>query len=384
MHHLRLLKLLNFLFIGSFILGWNIAHATQTIQSDWTAEISAKGWIIVDFNTGEILAGNNMHKRLYPASITKIVTAIMAIEQKSLDEIVIVSQTADDTIGSSLYLEKGDRINLKDLLYGIMLHSGNDGAVAVAESVAGTESKFAQQMTAFVQSIGAKDTQLLNASGLPDDEHYTTAYDMSVITRYAMKNPVFREIVAQKSYNWSPNLWRPELSNHEKEDAKHFAIPWTENVQIINHNNRLLTQYNGTTGIKNGFTSEARYTLVGTAKRKETELIAVILKSDNADSAYKDIAKILDYGFSISKDIKPADELTEVISQTKLETAKPISPETNKIKVQEPKEIVLEPKKMTGGNSRLWERLLPYILTGGLIVIGLIFLVIGFILRKKS
>lgn len=263
-------------------------------------DVNADAWLIMNREKGEILSEKNMGDRHFPASITKIVTAIIAIEQKDLDEVVTISRTAADTIGSSLYLEEGDEITLRDLLYGSMLHSGNDGAVAIAEHISDSESEFAKRMTAFVQSIGALATHFTNASGLPDDEHYTTAKDMAIITAYAMDNSSFREMVQHKTYNWNETLWRDNLLNHEKEEAKGLGVSWTGSPQIINHN-RLLNEYDGAIGIKNGFTHEARYTVVGAAKRDKTELIAVVLKSYNADTAYQDITKILDYGFTLSR-----------------------------------------------------------------------------------
>jgi D-alanyl-D-alanine carboxypeptidase len=284
-----------FLIFLSMYWGYTVQAAPQS--TDLPSDIYADAWVVMDSQTGEVLSENNMKDRHFPASITKMITAIIAIEQKDLDEIVTVSKTAAETIGSSLYLEEGDKIHLRDLLYGIMLHSGNDGAVAIAEHMAGSEAEFAKQMTAFVRSIGAANTHFTNASGLPDDEHYTTAEDMAIITRYAMKNSIFKEMVKHQTYNWDEELARENLLIHEKEDAKGLGIPWTGQPQIVNHN-RLLSEYDGAIGIKNGFTHEARYTLVGAAKRDDTELFAVVLRSDNVDTAYQDITKLLDYGFA--------------------------------------------------------------------------------------
>ena len=285
------------LFLISSLIGSAVQAESQ--PKDISDEIVADAWVVMDSQSGEILLEKNKDKRHFPASITKIVTAIMAIEQRDLNEVVTVSQHAADTEGSSLYLKKGDKVILKDLLYGIMLHSGNDGAVATAEHLAGNEVEFARRMTLFVRSIGAKNTNFVNASGLPNENHYTTAYDMAVITRYAMQNPIFREIVSTKGYRWSENLWSESLGIHEKDDALQYGVTWTGQPMVVNHN-RLLKQYEGATGIKNGFTHEARYTLVGAAERNDTELIAVILRSTNVDTAYQDITKLLDHGFSIA------------------------------------------------------------------------------------
>ncbi|USK62410.1 D-alanyl-D-alanine carboxypeptidase family protein [Peribacillus asahii] len=271
-------------------------NAKEDIQYD----INADAWVVMESETGKVLLDKNMNKQNFPASITKIITAIIAIEERELSEIVMVSEHAQNTEGSSLSLKAGDQISLLDLLYGIMLHSGNDGAVAVAEHISTNETDFAQKMTSFVKSIGAKNSHFTNASGLPNNEHYTTAYDMAIITRYAMKNAFFKEMVQHKTYNWDEQLWRDTLMTHEKSEAKEYGIAWEGKPKIINHN-RLLGLYEGATGIKNGFTHESRYTLVGSANRNGSELIAVVLKSANVDTAYKDIITLLDEGFRIKK-----------------------------------------------------------------------------------
>lgn len=295
-----------------FFFNGNLVQA----EPNFSDVISADAWVVMESNTSEILFEKNMNEVHFPASITKIVTAILAIEEGRLDEMVTVSQQAVATEGSSLTLKEGDMIPLKDLLYGIMLHSGNDGAVAVAEHISQTEKKFAQKMTSFARSIGAKNTNFVNASGLPNDQHYTTAYDMALITQYAMKNPIFKEIVGHKSYKWNAHLWNNELESHEKEEAMKLGLPWTGEPQIINHN-RLLTSYEGATGVKNGFTHKARYTVVGVAERNQTELMAIILRSDNVDAASKDMKKLLDEGFSLSMKRNQEESNHDVINEAK-------------------------------------------------------------------
>ncbi|MFA8439806.1 D-alanyl-D-alanine carboxypeptidase family protein [Pueribacillus sp. YX66] len=304
--------ILSYVVIILLFINGNLAKA----ELNWSDVISADAWVVMDSDTGEILLEKNKNEAHFPASITKIVTAIIAIEESELDEVVTVSRQAVATEGSSLTLKEGDQIHLKDLLYGIMLHSGNDGAVAVAEHISQTENEFAQKMTSFARSIGAKNTNFVNASGLPNDLHYTTAYDMAIITRYAMKNPVFKKIVGHKTYKWDKHLWNSELESHEKEEAKKLGLPWTGEPQIINHN-RLLTSYGGATGVKNGFTHKARYTVVGAAERNQTELIAVIFRSDNVDTAFQDMKKLLDEGFSLSMKKNQKESNNDVIDEEK-------------------------------------------------------------------
>lgn len=288
-----------FLFLHT-VLASNAVQAVSDERSfqEIASAINADAWVVMDNRSGEVLVEQNKDVRHYPASITKVATAMMAINQANLDEVAAVSQTAAKTEGSSLELKSGDKLTIRDLLYGIMLHSGNDGAVAIAEHLSGSEEKFAKQMTLFLKTIGAGNTNFVNASGLPDEKHYTTALDMAIITRYAMKNPVFREIVKTKAYGWDKGIWTESLENHESVEAEKLALPWTGKPQIINHN-QLLAIYDGAIGIKNGFTHEARYTLVGGAERNGRELIAVILKSDNVDTAYQDMTRLLDYAFAL-------------------------------------------------------------------------------------
>lgn len=281
------------IFVFLFIFSERIYAQEHSYQ-----EINADSYIVIDSKTGEIIIEKNMNKQQFPASITKIITAIIAIQERDINETVTISEHAQNTEGTSLSLIAGDRISLKDLLYGIMLHSGNDGAVAIAEHISNSEMEFAKKMTSFARSIGANNTQFTNASGLPNNNHYTTAYDMAIITRYAMKNNVFKEIVQHKQYTWDSHFWRNDLMEHEKIDASKLGIPWEGDPKIVNHN-LLLDLYEGATGIKNGFTHEARYTLVGSAKKKGTELIAVLLKSKDSDTAYKDMTNLLDSGFKV-------------------------------------------------------------------------------------
>lgn len=269
-------------------------YAQETLEQ----EINADAYVVIDSKTGEIILEKNKDKPHFPASITKIITAIIAIEERDLNEEVTISQHAQNTVGTNLSLLAGDKISLRDLLYGIMLHSGNDGAVAIAEHISNSETKFAQKMTSFVNSIGANNTQFVNASGLPSDQHYTTANDMAIIARYAMNNKVFKEIVQHKQFTWDNGLWRDELMEHEKTEAASLGVLWDGKPKIINHN-ALLSLYEGATGIKNGFTHEARYTLVGSAKKNGTEIIAVLLRSQDSGAAYNDMINLLNEGFKL-------------------------------------------------------------------------------------
>ncbi|HEX3048805.1 MAG TPA: D-alanyl-D-alanine carboxypeptidase, partial [Bacillota bacterium] len=187
---------------------------------------------------------------------------------------VVISATAASKAGSSMYLVQNEKLKLKDLLYGLLMVSGNDAAAAIAEHIAGSESKFAEMMTAKARSLGLKHTQFQNSSGLPAKNHYTTAYDLAMIARYALQNTLFSEIVKTKVA--TVPSYKPGQTQ-----------------QLINHN-KLLWRYPYTTGIKTGYTVKAGKCLVASAEHNKTTLIAVVLKSS---TMYTDSKKLFEYGF---------------------------------------------------------------------------------------
>ncbi|MGD6969662.1 D-alanyl-D-alanine carboxypeptidase family protein [Rossellomorea aquimaris] len=238
--------------------------------------VSSQRAILMDQETGRILYEKDAHSQSRIASITKIMTAILAVESGMMDKEVTVSSNAAGTEGSSLYLKAGEKIKLEDLVYGLMLRSGNDAAVAIAESVGGSLDGFAYMMNEKANEIGMKNTHFSNPHGLDDHEdHYSTAYDMAVLTRYSMENEVYKQISGTKVHT-SPN---PE----EKWDRK-----WK-------NKNRLLTElYKHSTGGKTGYTKLAKRTLVSTASKDGENLIAVTL---NGPDDWNDHIGMFEYGF---------------------------------------------------------------------------------------
>ncbi len=223
--------------------------------------IAAKGAILMEQHSGRVLYEKNAHAPLRIASITKIMTAILAIESGKLDDTVKVSNKAIHTEGSSLYLQPNEKMKLIDLTYGLMLRSGNDAAVAIAEHVGGSLEEFVDMMNKKAKEIGMKNTVFANPHGLDDHEnHYSSAYDMALLTRYAMKNETYAKISGTKDY-------RPSSGE--------IARSW--------HNkNRLLTQfYEYCTGGKTGYTKRAKRTLVTTASKDNLDLIAVTINDGN-------------------------------------------------------------------------------------------------------
>jgi len=242
-----------------------------------TDALSGESAILIDAATGQVLFEKNPHERLYPASITKIATGIYAIEKGNPDDIVTVSKKARYEEGTRVYLGEGEQVPLRKLEYGLLMHSGNDAATAIAEHLSQTTERFAEELNAYQQEkVGVTETHFANAHGLHDPNHYTTAADMAKIARYAMSNPTFREIVATNRLPWDGREWKSELINH----------------------NKLLRDYTGATGIKNGFTDQAMHTLVGSAKRGNTEFIAVTMRAGASSYAYQDVTQMLDYGFA--------------------------------------------------------------------------------------
>lgn len=258
----------------------------QTAQA--SVSVSARSAILIEQESGRVLYEKDAYRVSRIASITKIMTAILAIESGQLDEKVKVSENAVRTEGSSIYLKPGEKIRLEDLVYGLMLRSGNDAAVAIAEHVGGSLEGFAYLMNEKAQQIGMENTHFANPHGLDDHEdHVSTAYDMAILTRYAMKNEIYKEISGTKIHR-APN-------------------PTESWDRVWKNKNRLLTEkYKYSTGGKTGYTKRAKRTLVSTAKKDDFGLIAVTLNApddwndhiqmfENAFSNY-DVAEILSKG----------------------------------------------------------------------------------------
>lgn len=236
---------------------------------------SAVSAVVIEAETGTVLYSKNMEEQRAMASTTKIMTAILTIEAGDLDREFTVDSYAIMVEGTSMGLREGDRVSRRDLLYGILLPSGNDAANAAAVSVSGSMSAFVKKMNAKAAALGLRNTHFVTPSGLDADGHYTTAYDLAMLAAYAMKNPIFREVV-------SCQYKRVEFGNP----------PYS---RTLYNSNKMLKQYDGAIGIKTGFTDNARRCLVSAAQRDGVELIAVTLNDPND---WKDHSQMLDYGFT--------------------------------------------------------------------------------------
>ncbi|MBR4290519.1 MAG: D-alanyl-D-alanine carboxypeptidase [Oscillospiraceae bacterium] len=235
---------------------------------------SSRSSILIDGETGRVLYENNAHEPLPMASTTKVMTALLALENCDMDEVVTASKNAFGVPGTSIYLSEGEELTMEQMLYGLMLSSGNDAAVAIAEHVAGSVDAFCNMMTRRAEELGCENTVFMTPHGLPHDVHHTTAYDLSLIAREAMKNETFRKIVGT---------------------AK-MQIPWENHdyARVLSNKNRLLTTYDGSTGIKTGYTNKAGRCLVFSAMRNGMELIGCVL---NCQDWFGQAESILDMGF---------------------------------------------------------------------------------------
>ncbi|MCS7462420.1 D-alanyl-D-alanine carboxypeptidase [Paenibacillus doosanensis] len=229
---------------------------------------------LIDVTSGRILYSQQGDKPMRIASLTKIMTAIVAIEKGNLSDVVKVSKNAFGKEGSSIYLRLGEEMSLHHLLYGMMLRSGNDAATAIAEHVGGTVEGFAYMMNEEARLIGMRNSSFKNPSGLDAEGHYSTANDMALLAAYALKNPVFRDIVKTKVKK-APNPNDP------------WDYTWM-------NKNKMLSLYEGADGVKTGYTKIAKRCLVSSATRNGQQL-AVVTLNDGDDWA--DHAKLLDYGF---------------------------------------------------------------------------------------
>ncbi len=262
--------IVHFLLVG-FLFFFQSSEALANEPA--TFPVSGQAAILMEQSSGRVLYSKNEHQPLKIASITKIMTAILAIESGKLDETVTVSKRAEGTEGSSLYLVAGEKLTLRDLVYGLMLRSGNDAAIAIAEHVGGSVEGFVFLMNEKAEEIGMSNTLFRNPHGLDTDEdHLSSAYDMALLTQYAMENEEYREISSTKDYR----------SKGDK-------------VRVFHNKNRLLTEkYSYSTGGKTGYTKLAKRTLVSTASKDGLDLIAVTL---NAPDDWDDHMHMFNWGF---------------------------------------------------------------------------------------
>lgn len=254
------------------------SYKVQQTAAPAAPGISASQAILIDGKTGKVLYEKNADQKAYPASTTKIMTALLVLETLELydspiDQKVTIPAEAEGVEGSSLYLKAGEKISLQDLLYGLMLHSGNDAAVALAIITAGDVTSFVEKMNERAAALYCKNTHFANPNGLFDENHYTTVRDMSLIAKEAMTHKMFRTIVSAPSWD----------AERETNDFKHFY-----------NKNKTVHEFKGGTGIKIGFTKASGRTLVASSERNGKELICVVMGAPNW---FNDAYTLMEYGF---------------------------------------------------------------------------------------
>lgn len=275
--------------------------STALAAPDWPSGVSvqAESGIVIDADTGTVLWGQNIHNQYFPASITKIMTALIVIETCSLDETVTFSHNAVFNVeagSSNAGINEGDKLSVKDCLYALLLKSANEAANALAEHVAGSTEAFADMMNAKAKELGCTDTHFANPSGLNDPEHYTSTYDMALIARAAFLNPTFEEIDSTTYYKLPPNSINPEgLTIYPGHKMLKKSTPY---------------YYPGIVGGKTGYTTLAGNTLVTCARKNGLKLIAVILKG-STPQYWTDTKNLLDFGFENFVSVRAADHETK-------------------------------------------------------------------------
>ena len=259
-------------------------------------ELSAKSAILIEPKTNTILFEKASHEKLPPASVTKIMTMLLVMEgldsgQFTLDDMVRTSALAASMGGSQVFLEENEEMSVNDMLKAVSVASGNDAAVALSEFVAGSHEGFVDKMNQRAKELGMKDTTFINCNGLPEENHLTSAYDISQMSRELISHP--------KIFDYT-TVWMDTLRNGE------FGLVNT---------NKLIRFYQGATGLKTGSTADAGFCISASAKRDNMELIAVILGAPSSKERFADASKLLDYGFAnytISNSLVSDDELSDI------------------------------------------------------------------------
>lgn len=297
------------------------------------AQASAVSAIVIEESSGRVLYASNADSPLPMASTTKIMTALVALENASLDETVTVGKNAFGVPGTSVYLEEGEKLTVRQMLYGLMLASGNDAAVAIAEHVSGGVEEFCALMNEKAAEIGCVNTHFVTPHGLPAADHYTTARELAMIAREAMKNREFRQIVS----------------------TQRATIPWSSrgHDRILNNKNKLLATYTGALGIKTGYTKAAGRCLAFAAERNEMTLIGVVL---NCPEWFDVSAQLLDNAFSqymMKKMLSAGDVIAAVDVVGGTEKTVPVLVQSDVVlpvlKEEEPNLVISLPQSLPAG-----------------------------------
>jgi len=273
-----ILKNFSVLLFFSFLIATTAANAEDAeITTPAAPTIAASGYILMNYNTGKVLAENNADVKLAPASLTKIMSVYVVFREIAnghlhLDDLVTISQKAWETPGSRMFIEVGNQVKVEDLLKGVIIQSGNDASVALAEHIAGDESTFANMMNQHAERLGMKNSHFEDSNGLPVDNHYTTARDLAILTQALIKEfPDYYRWFSQKEFTFN---------------------------NIVQHNrNQLLSRDETVDGVKTGFTDAAGYCLVASALRNDMRLISVVMGASSPNARANENQNLLNYGF---------------------------------------------------------------------------------------
>lgn len=275
-----------------FLLIIAITLSTYSISFGESLLINGEAAILIDYDTKEVLYEKNINEKLYPASTTKMMTAILAIERGNLSDIITVDQEVVDlTKGSHIALEPGEQLTLEQLLYALLVQSANDAALAIGKYVSGSVDGFVALMNEKAIEIGATNTNYVNPNGLHDDKHVSTAHDLALIGQYVMQNETYRQIASTVTYTIEPTNIKTEPRYLKLTNKLLFS---SEKVDVDGH--MVPAKYDGAAGVKTGYTGQAQSCLVSFAERGEQRLIAVVLKA-SGNNVYSDSHKLLNYGF---------------------------------------------------------------------------------------
>lgn len=281
---------------------WSFMILLFLFANDYTFaeffELSGESAVLMDYDTKEILYEKNSNLKLYPASTTKMMTAILAVENSNLEDLVTIDdEVVSLTYGSHVALEPGEVLSMEQLLYAMLLPSANDAALAIAKHVGGTIDNFVSMMNERAIELGAFNTNFVNPNGLHDDSHLSTAYDLALIGKEAMEYDHIKRIVNTVTYEIPPT--------NKKTESRYFKITnkLLYDSGFIDVDGELIgTKYPYAAGVKTGNTSHAKSCLVSYADKSDQKLIAVVLKADNL-SVYSDTHKLLNYGFDNYKNL---------------------------------------------------------------------------------
>lgn len=277
-------KLITFFMIFLLIFIPNASVLANDTEA-FDLKLTAQSAILIEASTGRVIWEKDADVRHYPASMTKMMTGILALEKLLPKADVVISPNAAATEDCPLEIVAGECLSADNIITGMLMESDNGAAVAIAEAVDGSVSQFVQRMNERAQEIGMSNTHFVNPNGLTEANHYSTARDMAKLARFAMNNKKFREIVSTKK------------------QVIHWEVP-ARQQKLAENTNKLLANYNGMNGIKTGWTKAAGGCLAASARRNGVELIAIVMQTPGPDDRFADASKLLDYGFKQVKMVK--------------------------------------------------------------------------------